>query len=142
MTAAFQGNTSTFRIIADNTTVVALINQLGTNCSNVLVSHDSTPTPYSNSSGTSGPPRPEEVIQYYRASSAALTLDGYNDTSVFAGNGTPSVPLPSNVDVALLNCLNLTIGESIPLMDGGSMLNPSISLMCLIWLMTTVFRGL
>ena len=36
-------------------------------------------------------PRPEQVVQYYRASSAVLALQNYNNTSTFEEEGTPDV---------------------------------------------------
>jgi hypothetical protein len=68
---------------------------------------------------------PNQTVAYYRGSSFALILDGYNneqpnitDTS---GNGTevtaPLAPLPSTVDTAYLNCLNSSIGTNVPLVD-------------------------
>jgi hypothetical protein len=66
-------------------------------------------------------PQPEQAVQYYRASSVVLTLDGYNDTGVF-GNDTNAVhtPLLTNIDTNLLDCLNQTIGLSVPLIDAAN----------------------
>lgn len=121
-------------------TVTALIKVIPDNCPMINKSiSSSTPVPYnpdssscseSNSSWCSvGYPLPEQAIQYYRASSVVLTLDGYNNTAVFASNGTISnatsswnpTPLPilSDMDQNLLGCLNGTIGEAVPLVDGG-----------------------
>ena len=63
---------------------------------------------------------PQQVIQYYRASSAVLTLDGYNNSATFSSNESASdSPLPQNIDTTLLECLNQTIGSAVPLVDGA-----------------------
>lgn len=60
--------------------------------------------------------RPETIIQYYRASSVALSLDGYNNTAAFSGHENDTdAPLPSWVDSTFLQCVNATIGEAVPL---------------------------
>ena len=61
-------------------------------------------------------------MQYYRASTVALTLDGYNNTGAFSeDDNAPDTPLPTNIDTNLLNCLNTTIGEAVPLVDAANM---------------------
>ena len=68
--------------------------------------------------GNASEPLPEQVVQYYRASSVALLLDGYNNTDALVSqgpNGGEAVPLPAWVDRTLLGCLNTTIGEAVPL---------------------------
>ncbi|OCH95659.1 hypothetical protein OBBRIDRAFT_496265 [Obba rivulosa] len=113
--ATFTSNStnSTFHILSDNSTVASLITSITLNCT--LGPGSSTfPLPY-NGTNTSEPV-PEQAIQYYRASTVALTLDGYNNTNAFTQgpNATANV-LPSWVDNTLLNCLNATIGEAVPL---------------------------
>jgi len=122
-----------FRVLADNATIVSLIPDLTANCTTYLsnssappndLSKNSTPfaPPYTFSNVT-GPanPQPEQVIQYYRASTLVLTLDSYNNTATYAADGTPDSPLPplGTKDVALLNCLNATIGSAAPLVGSG-----------------------
>ncbi|KAI0641447.1 hypothetical protein C8Q79DRAFT_1077878 [Trametes meyenii] len=114
--AAFSSNTTntTFHIVSDNSTVTALIASIHANCT---IASNSSSTPLSFN-GTASDPKPEQAIQYYRASSVALTLDGYNDTSALSDNSSaPPAPLPSNIDTTLLSCLNDTIGEAVPLFD-------------------------
>ncbi|KAI0070483.1 hypothetical protein K474DRAFT_1670025 [Panus rudis PR-1116 ss-1] len=110
---------NTFHIVADETTVTLLMPVIKFNCTNFNINETaspSTPSPY-NSSGPLQP-RPEQVVQYYRASSVALTLDGYNDTTALQDEPTgPDVPIPSWVDGNLLNCINKTIGAAVPLVD-------------------------
>lgn len=120
--AAFtsSSNTSTFRLLADNTTVTELIQDIRSNCSSSLAGNSSTSSSAYQDSLTALP-QPEQAVQYYRASSVALTLDGYNNSAVFSSDdNTPNTPLPSNVDMTLLNCLNDTIGAAVPLTGGSS----------------------
>ncbi|KAJ7107292.1 hypothetical protein C8R43DRAFT_204642 [Mycena crocata] len=140
MTAAFQSNGTngtTFRILADNTTVVDLITDITANCSASLSSSSAT-SPSSYNDTATLPPQPEQVVQYYRASSIALSLDGYNNTSIFQAEGTPDVPLPSGIDTVLMDCLNQTIGLAAPLIDGAGSHFPNslglFSLVCFAWL--------
>ncbi|KAF7361412.1 hypothetical protein MSAN_01174300 [Mycena sanguinolenta] len=118
-TAAFQSNSTgtTFRLVADNNTVTDLMTDIASNCSQFLTAasiNATLPTPFN------GTVDPEQVVQYYRASSVALTLDGYNNTAVFASeNSTADVPLPTGIDTNLLECLNDTIGLAVPLINGG-----------------------
>jgi len=117
--AMFASNStnSTFYVLSDNSTVASLITSISANCT--IASNSSTaPSPYN---GTASQPSLEQAVQYYRASSVVLTLNGYNDTSALSNNtdATP-VPLPTWVDTSLLNCLNYTIGEAVPLISGAS----------------------
>lgn len=124
---------STFRLVADNDTVTSLLFDLSQNCSSKFTTNPApTSTPLDPSASI---PRPEQVIQYYRASSVALTLDGYNNSATYAPEGTPDSPLPSDVDMTLLTCLNETIGLAAPLIDGANALwTPSyFNLVGLVW---------
>lgn len=73
-------------------------------------------------------PLPEQIIQYYRASTFALSLDGYNNTASLpanmpANNDTApwplsqDSPLPAGLNSTFLVCVNTTIGASVPLID-------------------------
>jgi len=106
-------------VITDNSTAVYLRTTISSSCQNTTSLIVSPPFPYNSS--VAGSPKPEQSIQYYRASSVVLTLDGYNDTIVLSSNstGTP-IPLPSGVDIGLLNCVNQTIGFSVPLVGASS----------------------
>lgn len=123
---------STFHVFADNTTSVSLLASIYDSCSSLFSpnppssANNSLPAAY-NESDTSRP-KPEQAVQYYRASSVALTLDGYNNTAalsdaVTSGNASAGsvadAPLPTNVDQTLLGCLNNTIGAGVPLIDGA-----------------------
>ncbi|PIL30115.1 hypothetical protein GSI_07744 [Ganoderma sinense ZZ0214-1] len=144
--AAFSSNSSTttppstFHIVADNTTVASLIASVRANCT--VASNSSTaPSPFTASATD---PLPEQAVQYFRASSVALTLDGYNNTAALAGNdsGAAPAPLPAGVDTALLACLNATIGEAVPLFaDAAAGLRlpmPSMGLVGLVYVIWTV----
>jgi hypothetical protein len=140
--AAFQSNSTgtTFRLVADNNAVADLMTDIATNCSQFLTAasiNATLPTPFSNASGA-----PEQVVQYYRASSVALTLDGYNNTAVFAPeNSTADTPLPTGIDTNLLGCLNATIGIAVPLVDGAAGLSaPDFRLVGLLSLLLLVFH--
>ncbi|KAL0960248.1 hypothetical protein HGRIS_011880 [Hohenbuehelia grisea] len=111
-------NQSAFRILADNQTVVDLIQDIRSNCSSNLGPSSST-SPSSYNDTSDAPPQPEQAVQYFRASSVALTLDGYNNSATFASEGTPDTPLPTNIDNTLLDCLNQTIALAVPLIDGA-----------------------
>jgi hypothetical protein len=76
-TANFQSNGpngTVFRILADLTTVTDLISDIFANCSGSLsnssISAGGSPSPYNDSSTL--PPQPEQIVQYYRASSIAV----------------------------------------------------------------------
>ncbi|TEB28029.1 hypothetical protein FA13DRAFT_1765191 [Coprinellus micaceus] len=85
---------STFRFLADNTTVALMDLEVKAECGSLLDSNATTsPLVFWESDTT---PAPEQVVQYYRASSAVLTLDGYNNTATYAVEGTADSPLPDN----------------------------------------------
>ncbi|KAJ7754636.1 hypothetical protein DFH07DRAFT_723987, partial [Mycena maculata] len=110
--ATFKSNGSAgniFRLLADNATVNALVQNIGVNCSSYNISSTSAAFDPANN------PQPEEVIAYYRASSAALSLDGYNNTAVFSPVNAIAVPLLGDIDNPFTVCLNMTIQAAIPL---------------------------
>lgn len=68
---------------------------------------------------------PTRVVQWYRASSFALALDSYSNLASTAANmSLSSGPLPTSMDTPLpqglnstfLQCINATIGASVPLL--------------------------
>ena len=111
-----------YRIVADNSSVISVFQALVSNCS---VTNSSDISPYYPSNNTW--PVPEQVVQYYRASSFALSLDSYNNTAALASNApvtntstpksVPVSPLPNSINNTFLVCLNTTVGASIPLVD-------------------------
>ena len=121
MTAAFSSSSenTTFRVVADNTTVSVLLINIVANCSSDITSPSSITSSTFNDSLAS--PKPEQTVQYYRASTVALTLDGYNNTGALEADGTPNTPLPTDLDTNLLNCLNTTIGAAVPLINSAGL---------------------
>ncbi|KAF8348437.1 hypothetical protein F5887DRAFT_586979 [Amanita rubescens] len=112
----FTSTNTTYRILSDNHTLTDLIPQIIYACRwSSLEAGNLTVMPYNESSPL---PRPEQAIQYYRASSIVLTLDGYNNTADLT-NGTSNVVLPSNIDQNLLMCLNTTIGVTAPIVNAA-----------------------
>ena len=84
-------------------------------------------------------------MQYYRASSVTLLLDGYNDTSALSDNAntTAPVPIPGWVNTALLECLNDTIGEAVPLVSTsaqGRLYAPNMGLFALLFVVWRLFN--
>ena len=59
-------------------------------------------------------PVPEQAAVYYRGSSVALLLAGYNNTGQVE-TSPEDTPLPSLTDAPFFQCINMTIGSSIPL---------------------------
>lgn len=113
--ASFKSSTGTiYRVQADNATVSALYPEIRTQCASFINDSNTAPVPDSGDLAHSGP---EQAIQYYRASSVVLTLDGYNNTAISEPEGTPDTPLPTNIDNDLLECINATVGEVVPLVD-------------------------
>lgn len=112
----------TFRIIGDNASISAVYAVLVVNCS---VANTSTAISTFTPSLTRYP-LPEQIVQWYRASTFALSLDAYNNSASLLSNMPPSdaapalplssdTPLPSGLDMAFLQCVNATIGASVPL---------------------------
>ncbi|EIW78170.1 hypothetical protein CONPUDRAFT_107921 [Coniophora puteana RWD-64-598 SS2] len=125
-----QSNATTFHLLADNSTVSALLPLLVSNCSSNLQSQGSSTnqtsqTPAAVNTSSTGAPQPFQAVQYYRASSVVLTLDGYNNSATLgtddsiAGDETADTPLPSGIDLTLLDCLNQTIIQAAPLVDAA-----------------------
>ena len=121
VTSTYASNTqnTTFYLVTDTDTANTMVSVIWQNCSSVLnPGVSNTSVPYNASDPNS--PKPEEAVQYYRASSAALMLEGYNNTAQLSDNTSlPDIPLPTNIDTNLLTCLNDTVGAAIPLVDGA-----------------------
>ena len=106
-----------FYVISDQSTVDYLIDTVQSQCLDHL-SYNSWDTSSPFDADSQHAPKPQEAIQYYRASSTVLTLDGYNNSATLSSNGSVSdSPLPQNIDTKLLECLNQTIGSAVPLID-------------------------
>ena len=139
-TFASNSTNTTFHVLSDNSTVLSLITSIDANCSSYLSSSSST-SPQAFNASAPDAPQPEQVIEYYRASSIVLTLDGYNNSATLSSdaNATDS-PLPSGIDTTLLDCLNQTIGLAAPLISGAGLqwsTGPSstslLGLLLLVW---------
>ena len=111
------------RVIADNSSTFSIIDSVTRNCTSYLrpLSNSSSTTvaiPDNLDTNSTSTILPDHAIQYYRASSVVLTLDGYNNTAALGNvQGLPQIILPDWVDIQFLDCVNVTIGESVPLVD-------------------------
>jgi hypothetical protein len=138
---------STFYVLSDKSTVDSLIGSLKSNCSSNLdqTGTSKSSTPFTNQSTA---PLPEQALQYYRASSVVLTLNGYNDTAALNNTqdpnaSKPGAPLPNGTDTTLLTCLNETIGLAVPLVDAGVRPGPpAMYALALTWVLVGVARSL
>lgn len=132
---ADSASNNTFHLLADNATVNSLIESVAANCT---LGNTTALTAMPLNTSDPSQPRPEQAVQYYRASSVVLTLDGYNDTAALSNDtNLPDTPLPSWVDATFLNCLNQTIGAAVPLVDSGGSLSwnsPNMGLIGVIWI--------
>lgn len=60
-------------------------------------------------------PTPEQTVMYYRGSSLALFLVGYNNTAQVVNDVLQDTPLPSATGSSFFTCINSTFGSSMPL---------------------------
>ncbi|CAE6409681.1 unnamed protein product [Rhizoctonia solani] len=142
-------NTSdVYRILGDQDSVATVLSALQTNCSvagGTMFNYDPTSDDLAHSL-----PRIESIIQWYRSSSFALSLDGYNNsasavTPAALSNNTqqlvtaliPPTPLPSNLNRAFLDCVNYTTANSVPLIDAGFSNLPPINGLGLLFVLWT-----
>lgn len=135
-TFADPSSNNTFHLLSDNSTVNSLIESVAANCT-LGNTTALTATPLNSSDPSQ--PRPEQAVQYYRASSVVLTLDGYNDTAALSNDSSlPDTPLPSWVDATFLDCLNQTLGAAVPLVDANACSLqwnlPSLGVLGLLWI--------
>jgi hypothetical protein len=76
-------------------------------------------------------PHPEQVVQYYRASSFSLALSSYNNSAALLSRSPASndsappplsenTPLPGGINTTLFVCINATIAATVPLLDTDS----------------------
>lgn len=123
VTAVIHSNSSsiteTYRSIGDGPSVSSVVDSLSFCNINVTLpyvyftGHNQTSF---NATDDGSLPKPEQMVQWYRASSFGLALDGYNNTAAFAADSSsiPDTPLPPH-DAPFLACLNSTIGSRLPL---------------------------
>jgi hypothetical protein len=116
MTITSRANgTLPFSFVSDAFTAGEVNGTIITNCIDAIVSD---PIPF-NSTGNI---QPRSVVQYYRGGTAAILLQGYDNSkeSPSSSNPVPNPPFPPSINITSWECLNSTIGESLPLMNGGS----------------------
>ena len=108
-----------FFFVSDNYTVVQMNATINNVCAGYNVFTISTPITL-NSTGNI---KPESVVQFYRGDSAALLLQGYDNTEELSGHPhmIPNPPFPPEVGLDLISCIDRTVAKSIPLMDGGGL---------------------
>lgn len=108
-------STPPFFFVSDTYTAGEVKRTIIANCANVTVG-DPTPLNSTGNLYAGG------VVQLYRGDSAAILLQGYDNTKELTGNSTPvpNPPLPPSINMSIWTCLNGTIGESIPLTSGTS----------------------
>ena len=104
-----------FFFVSDSYTVNQVSNALAESC---LISNISDPIPFN----LTGNMQPGNLLQYYRGDSAAILLEGYDNSKEPSDspNLVPNPPFPLNVSVDAWSCLNQTIGASVPLMNTAS----------------------
>ncbi|KAH7089389.1 hypothetical protein BKA62DRAFT_726718 [Auriculariales sp. MPI-PUGE-AT-0066] len=116
-----------YQFVSDQETVDAMVPLLG-KCS---VTTPITRVAFNNNNGD---PRPEQIVLYYRASTAMLSNDGYNNTAALKDNATDVDTVafqPQGDSATLYQCLNQTIADQIPLatvVDDSTMLLASSNL--------------
>lgn len=104
-----------FFFVSDNYTAFQMNSTIANSCGILLEISD--PIPF-NSTGNI---QPESLVQFFRGDSAAIYLQGYDNTKELPGNPNlvPNPAFPPNASMDAWTCINSTIGESIPLMHGG-----------------------
>ncbi|PWN44875.1 hypothetical protein IE81DRAFT_320849 [Ceraceosorus guamensis] len=114
--AGVDSNSNAFYLYGDNNSVIDTKNALATACGS---GNDNATAP------ADFRVLPTSIVQYYRGSSFALGLIGYNNgqpaNDSTGDNGTDDAlarsltVLPSTVNMTYFNCLNNTIGTQLPL---------------------------
>jgi len=120
-------------VVADNATIQFLHAVMVDSCTNINANRNGViktePRPYTTNS-TAGVLVPQDAVQYYRASSVVLLLEGYNNTDALLAAGSGLMPpIPAIVSPYFLRCVNETIGTTAPLVGRGDILNPSFVLL-------------
>ena len=108
------GTISSFYFVSDNYTALALNETIHDACGSYNF-NISSPIPF-NSTGNI---HFGSVVQYYRGDSAAMVLEGYDNTKKLPHkhNLKRNPPLPPDV-LDTWTCFHKAIGDSIPLMHG------------------------
>ena len=108
-----------FYLIGDFSSVSVVQVELVNHCNATSLDEPFTAFTYPIYDGTNTTRYPEatEIIQFYRASSFALALSGFNASALPEGAVSVIDVLPDSVDRAFLQCINSTIASTIPIMD-------------------------
>ena len=103
-----------FHFISDHQSATEVQSAIQRNCSDVTVG---VPIPFNSTNDL----RPDTVVQFYRGDSAAILLQGYDNTREIPGRPdlVPNPQFPPSVNMSTWTCLNRTVGESIPLMNAA-----------------------
>jgi hypothetical protein len=123
--------TQTYRILGDQSSVQTVLLAIETQCPTNVSDNIVTFAGFdSDTLSNATLPKPEQVVQWYRGSSFALSLDGYTNTASLPSQMPPNstnialipalsadTPLPSDINIDFLTCLNSTIGRTLPLVD-------------------------
>ncbi|KDQ56800.1 hypothetical protein JAAARDRAFT_301744 [Jaapia argillacea MUCL 33604] len=121
---SFPNTTEVYRIVGDQLSVSAVLAAVVSDCK----VQNTTLSLFNATDGTGAWPLPEQIVQWYRASSFGLSLDSYDNSAALPSNMPASnnslplplsddTPLPSGLNQTYLHCLNTTIGASVPLVD-------------------------
>ena len=105
-----------FFFVSDSYTVT----QMNATINNICAEHHAFTISAPIALNSTGNIKPESVVQFYRGDSAALLLQGYNNTKELPGyrHIGPNPPFPTEVGLNLVSCIDKTVANSIPLMDG------------------------
>jgi len=108
-----------FYLIGDSSSVSLVQAALITSCNATGLNEPFTKLvyPIPNGANTTNYPDATEIIQFYRASSFALALDGFNASALPDTTLSAVDALPASVDRAFLQCINSTIASTVPIMD-------------------------
>ena len=105
--------TISFFLVSDNFTIYETRDTINTTCGSTINASFSDPI-LVNSTGNI---QPGNLVQFYRGDSAAMFLQGYNNTGERPGAAVPNPPFPSGANLNAWKCFNETIGTSIPLFE-------------------------
>ncbi|KAF9017621.1 hypothetical protein BDZ89DRAFT_960916, partial [Hymenopellis radicata] len=114
---------NTLRIVSDRDSLLAVVAMLDDNLT-YGKTQDDNPWAKLLQNGTIAAfdlaaVKPEQIWSYARASSAAISVDEYNNTAVFSDDQyAPPSALPNSVDSDIIERVNNSMTETLPLVDG------------------------
>ena len=123
-----------FYLIGDSSSVPLVQAALVTSCNATNLDEPLTKLvyPIPDRTNITNYPDATEIIQFYRASSFALALDGFNASALPDTTLSAVDALPASVDRAFLECINSTIASTIPIMDAPKKFKLSAS--TIVWI--------